>query len=204
MTYIVPHIIDGKSYTESSDKYKDLYNPATGEVIGKVNFANNETINKAVIAAKHAFNTWSTTTPIKRAQVLFKLRSLMLENIDELAKIVTYEHGKTIEDAKGSISRAIELIEHHCGLSMQLQTSFSSNISSGIDCYDILQPLGVCAGVSPFNFPVMVPAWMIIPAIASGNTFILKPSEQTPLAATRFVELLYDAGLPDGVVNLVH
>jgi malonate-semialdehyde dehydrogenase (acetylating)/methylmalonate-semialdehyde dehydrogenase len=204
MTYIVPHLIDGKLYFDTSSKSQNLYNPATGEIAGRVDFASNETFNKAIYSAKNAFNTWSTTTPIKRTQILFKFRELMIENINELAKIVTYEHGKTIEDAKGSISRAIELIEHHCGLNMQMQTSFSANISSGIDCYNILQPLGVCAGVSPFNFPVMVPAWMIIPAIASGNTFILKPSEQTPRAATRFVELLYDAGLPDGVVNVVH
>ena len=203
MVYTVPHYMDGKTVTEKTAKGHDIYNPAFAEVIGHVHFASPTTCNKAVQKAVDAWGSWSQTTPSKRAHILFKFRELLEKNLLDLARIVTREHGKTIEDAKGSVLRAIEVVEYHCGLVSQLQGTFSRNVSSHIDCYTLRQPLGVCAGVSPFNFPVMVPIWMIIPAIACGNTFILKPSEQDPSAPIRLLELLSDAGLPPGVANCI-
>lgn len=201
MVYTVPHYIAGKSLTDSNEKDHTIYNPAFGEAIGHVGFANHAACDKAVAAAKEAWHSWSQTPPIKRANILFKFRELLEKNQLDLARIVTREHGKTIDDAKGSVARAIEVVEFHCGLMSQLQGTFSANVAARIDCTTIRQPLGVCAGVSPFNFPVMVPVWMIVPAIACGNTFILKPSEQDPSAPIRLLELLSDAGLPPGVAN---
>lgn len=204
MYYNVPSFVDGKPCEEANTRNRTLYNPATGDAIGQVNYASTELCNQTVLIAKNAFNSWSQTTPIKRAQILFKFRNLLEKNRNDLAKIVTQEHGKTIEDAHGSIARGIELVEHHCALIQQSEGRLSTHVSSNIDCYTYRQPLGVCAGVSPFNFPVMVPCWMLIPAIASGNTFILKPSEQTPSAPVRLLEYLQEAGLPDGVANILH
>ncbi|QDP71349.1 CoA-acylating methylmalonate-semialdehyde dehydrogenase [Legionella israelensis] len=201
MGYHVPHFIDGKIATETETISRSVYNPAVGEPVGQVHFASEKLCHLAVNAAKKAGQQWTNTTAIKRARILFKFRGLIEKNQLELAKIVTREHGKTLEDAKGSIARAIEVVEYHCGLLSQLQGHFSSEVSAHIDCYTLHQPIGVCAGVSPFNFPVMVPVWMMIPAIACGNTFILKPSEQDPSAPVRLMELLSDAGVPDGVAN---
>jgi len=203
MSYTVPHFINGQLNHESNDQHHTLYNPATGESIGRVNFIKAARCDETVAVAKQAWSSWAETTPVKRSQILLKFRNLLDKNQQDLAQIVTREHGKTIDDAKGSIARAIEVVDYHCGLITQLQGTFSANVSSHIDCYTIRQPLGVCAGVSPFNFPVMVPVWMIIPAIASGNTFILKPSEQDPSAPIRLMELLDDAGLPPGVANCI-
>ncbi len=201
MAYKVPHYINGQVFSETNTESQTLYNPATGAVIGEVPFASESTCNKAVASAKEAGFTWSQTPAIKRARILFRFRELLEKYHTDLARIVTREHGKTIEDAKGSVARAIEVVELHCGLVNQLQGDFSAEVASHIDCHTLRQPLGVCAGVSPFNFPVMVPIWMIIPAIACGNTFILKPSEQDPSAPIRLLELLTEAGLPPGVVN---
>ncbi|MCA0403587.1 MAG: CoA-acylating methylmalonate-semialdehyde dehydrogenase [Proteobacteria bacterium] len=201
MTYFVPHYINGKTELISSEKKQAIYNPALGEVIGQTYFADARLVNDTVEKANLAFLSWSKTPTVKRAKILFKFRDLLEDNLADLAKIVNQEHGKTIDDAKGSIYRAIELVEYHCGLISQLQSPFSAELSSGIDSYTLRQPLGVCAGVSPFNFPVMVPMWMIIPAIACGNSFVLKPSEQDPSAPIRLLELLTEAGLPDGVAN---
>lgn len=203
MVYTVPHYIAGKLINEQTAPGGPVYNPALGERIGTVAFANHDLCNKAVTAAKEAWHSWSQTSPIKRAHLLFKFRELLEKNQLELARIVTREHGKTLEDAKGSVARAIEVVEYHCGIASQLQGSFSLNVATNIDCHTIRQPLGICAGISPFNFPVMVPVWMIVPAIACGNTFILKPSEQDPSAPIKLLELLHEAGLPDGVVNCV-
>ncbi|WP_133130679.1 CoA-acylating methylmalonate-semialdehyde dehydrogenase [Legionella yabuuchiae] len=203
MVYHVPHVIAGQKKLHSDLPSKAIFNPAIGEKIGDVFFADKTLCDEAVLAAREAFTGWSQTPPIKRARILFKFRDLLEKHQLELAKIVTQEHGKTIEDAKGSVARAIEVVELHCGLITQLQGSFTANVSNQIDCYTMLQPLGVCAGISPFNFPVMVPVWMMIPAIACGNTFILKPSEQDPSAPVRLFELLHDAGLPDGVANCI-
>jgi malonate-semialdehyde dehydrogenase (acetylating) / methylmalonate-semialdehyde dehydrogenase len=204
MGYVVPHYIAGKTFTDTTTKGHDIYNPAIGEAIGQVHFANTATCSKVIAAAKEAWAPWSQTPPIKRAHILFKFRELLEKHQLDLARLVTQEHGKTIDDAKGSVARAIEVVEFHCGLMSQLQGTFSANVASRIDCTTTRQPIGVCAGVSPFNFPVMVPVWMIIPAIACGNTFILKPSEQDPSAPVRLLELLSEAGLPPGVANCIH
>lgn len=201
MVYTVPHYIADNTHIDTTTKSHDIYNPAFGEVIGQVGFASIATCDKTIAVAKDAWHSWSQTAPIKRARILFKFRDLLEKHQLDLARIVTREHGKTIDDAKGSVARAIEVVEFHCGLVTQLQGTFSANVSTQMDCTTIRQPLGVCAGVSPFNFPVMVPVWMIIPAIAAGNTFILKPSEQDPSAPVRLLELLSEAGLPAGVAN---
>jgi malonate-semialdehyde dehydrogenase (acetylating)/methylmalonate-semialdehyde dehydrogenase len=201
MGYTVPHYIDGKTVQVSTAKSHTLFNPALGEAIGEVFFADKALCDKTIAVAKAAWPGWAETAPVKRARILFKFRELLEKHQLDLAKIVTREHGKTLDDAKGSIARAIEVVEFHCGLVNQLQGDFSADVTTHIDCHTIRQPLGVCAGVSPFNFPVMVPVWMMIPAIACGNTFILKPSEQDPSAPIRLLELLTEAGLPDGVAN---
>ncbi|WP_298624884.1 CoA-acylating methylmalonate-semialdehyde dehydrogenase [uncultured Legionella sp.] len=201
MGYNVPHYIGGQLINESNTEIHPIYNPALGEVIGQVHFAAKDTCDKAVATAKKAGIAWAQTPAIKRARILFKFRDLLEKHQMDLARIVTREHGKTLDDAKGSVARAIEVVELHCGLVNQLKGDFSPNVASHIDCHTFRQPLGVCAGVSPFNFPVMVPIWMMIPAIACGNTFILKPSEQDPSAPIRLLELLNDAGLPAGVAN---
>jgi malonate-semialdehyde dehydrogenase (acetylating)/methylmalonate-semialdehyde dehydrogenase len=201
MIYTVPHYIGGKTFSNSTSAVHDIHNPALGETIGHVFFADKSVCDNAVHSAKEAWYSWSETPPLKRARILFKFRELLEKYQVDLARIVTREHGKTLEDAKGSVARGIEVVEFHCGLATQLQGHFSSNVSSQIDCHTIRQSLGVCAGISPFNFPVMVPLWMMIPAIACGNTFILKPSEQDPSAPIRLLELLSEAGLPDGVAN---
>lgn len=201
MGYNVPHHIGGQLINETNTETHPIYNPALGEIIGQVHFASKATCDKAVATAKEAGIEWSQAPAIKRARVLFKFRDLLEKHQMDLARIVTREHGKTLDDAKGSIARAIEVVELHCGLVNQLKGSFSADVASHIDCHTQRQPLGVCAGVSPFNFPVMVPIWMMIPAIACGNTFILKPSEQDPSAPIRLLELLTDAGLPAGVAN---
>ncbi|KTC98666.1 CoA-acylating methylmalonate-semialdehyde dehydrogenase [Legionella erythra] len=203
MVYSVDHYINGTRYSPSNERLLTIYNPALGEAIGQVPIAGEDTCRAAVQAAQKAWESWSLTTPVKRARLLFKFRELLEKNHTDLAHIVTREHGKTLEDAKGSIARAIEVVELHCGIVNQLQGSFSANVATDMDCHTLRQPLGVCAGVSPFNFPVMVPVWMMIPAIACGNTFILKPSEQDPSAPLRLLELLSDAGFPPGVVNCV-
>lgn len=201
MAYTVPHYIDGETLSFTSSRSHTIYNPALGEAIGQAYFADKDLCDKTIAAAKKAFPAWAETAPIKRARILFKFRDLLEKYQLDLAQIVTREHGKTIEDAKGSVARAIEVVEFHCGLVNQLQGSFSADVTTHIDCHTIRQPLGICAGVSPFNFPVMVPVWMMIPAIACGNTFILKPSEQDPSAPIRLLELLTEAGLPAGVAN---
>ncbi|STX50123.1 methylmalonate-semialdehyde dehydrogenase [Legionella busanensis] len=204
MVYIVSHYIGGQKLdNDNSANQRTLYNPATGEKIGAVNLADKQICELAVKTAKEAWSDWAHTAPVKRARILFKFRDLLEKNQRDLAKLVTQEHGKTIDDALGSVARAIEVVELHCGLVSQLQGHFTPEVSTDIDCYTLRQPLGVCAGVSPFNFPVMVPVWMMIPAIACGNTFILKPSEQDPSAPIRLLELLTDAGLPAGVANCV-
>lgn len=203
MTYTVSHHIGGVAFNEDNTASQSIYNPASGEIIGQVYFADQAICDKAIAAAKKAGPEWADTTAVKRARILFKFRDLLEKHQLDLAKIVTREHGKTLDDAKGSVARAIEVVEYHCGLVNQLQGSFSNEVTNHIDCYTIRQPLGVCVGVSPFNFPVMVPVWMMIPAIACGNTFLLKPSEQDPSAPVRILELLYEAGLPDGVANCI-
>ena len=203
MVYEIPHYIGGKTVVQQGTKTHAVTNPALGEEIGIVHLADSILCDKVITEAQEAFPAWALTTPLKRARILFKFRELMEKYHTDLARIITREHGKTLDDAKGSVARAIEVVEFHCGIVTQLQGTLSVDVSSNIDCYSIRQPLGVCAGVSPFNFPVMVPIWMMIPAIACGNTFILKPSEQDPSASIRLLELLTEAGLPPGVANCI-
>jgi len=201
--YEVSHLINGKLVKAGARKL-DIYNPATGAVIGQVGVADNKTVDQAVAAAKAAFVTWSTTTAIQRAKIIFRFKALLDKNIEDLAKIVTREHGKTLSEAKGSILRGIDVVDYTCGIPNHLKSSYADNVATGVDCYSLYQPLGVCAGITPFNFPAMIPLWMFPMAIACGNTFILKPSEKDPSCAMRLVELAKEAGVPDGVVNVVH
>lgn len=204
MVQTIPHVINGDLITDNQASFLDVHNPASGKQIAQVGVAGQALCHQAVGSAQKAFESWSATPPAKRGQVLFKFRELLEKHQAELAAIVTREHGKTLDDATGSIMRAIEVVELHCGVQSELQGMFSANVSSSIDCWTTQEPLGVCAGVSPFNFPVMVPAWMMIPAIAAGNAFILKPSEQAPSAPNYLLELLKQAGLPPGVVQVLH
>lgn len=203
MVYTVPHFIEGKAYIDSSLPSLPITNPTLGEAIGQIYIANQHVCEQAIASAQRALPAWAEAPPVKRLKILFSFLDLLKKDQKNLAHLVSNEHGKTLEDAQGSIARAIEVVEYHCGLITQLQGSFSSNVSSEIDCYTQRQPLGVCVGISPFNFPVMVPIWMMIPAIFCGNTFILKPSEQAPSAPIRLLELLTQAGLPTGVANCV-
>lgn len=198
---IVPHYINGQKIVDRTSSQRLIYNPATGQAIAQTYFADTTLCEQAIACAKRASIDWGQTPAIKRAHVLFKFRDLLTQHQDDLARMVTREHGKTLADAQGSIARAIEVVEFNCGIASVLDESFSANVAHDIDCYTMRQPLGVCVGVSPFNFPVMVPVWMMIPAIACGNAFILKPSEQNPSAPIRLMELLTEAGLPPGVVN---
>jgi malonate-semialdehyde dehydrogenase (acetylating) / methylmalonate-semialdehyde dehydrogenase len=204
MTNILPHCIGSEKIIEANSPKHPIYNPATGTIIAELGIASTAVCDQAVARAIKAFETWSETPAPKKMQILFRFRDILMARQADLAQIVTQEHGKTLEDAKGSIARGIELVEFHCGLLNQVQSHWTPNVSTHIDCSTMRVPLGVCAGASPFNFPVMVPLWMMIPAIASGNTFILKPSEQTPSAANFLLEYLIEAGLPHGVVNVVH
>jgi malonate-semialdehyde dehydrogenase (acetylating)/methylmalonate-semialdehyde dehydrogenase len=203
MVYSVPHWINGRAYENEEENSLTIHNSATGEAIGQVRLANHSTCDKAIAAAKAAFPIWSNTPPVKRAAILFRFRQLLLDHQNELAHLVTQEHGKTLDDARGSVARAIEVVELHCGLVNNLKGDMSCDVAKQIDCQTIRQPIGICMGVSPFNFPVMVPAWMVIPAIAFGNCFILKPSEQDPSAALKCIELLHQAGLPEGVAQCI-
>ena len=204
MIYSVPHYINGKKIQIDNENYFNITNPALGKNVGKVNFANQEICDLAINSAQQAWQTWSQTTVNQRVQILLRAHALITQHLDKLAQLITNEHGKTLADSKGSILRALEVIESYCGLMHRLQGKFSANITAGVDAYTIYQSLGVCLGISPFNFPIMVPGWMIIPAIACGNTFILKPSEQDPSAIILFLDLLHEAGLPPGVINCIH
>lgn len=202
MTYQISHFINGKNIP-SSGKTLNIYNPATGEVKGTVALADKSIIDQAIAAAKNAFPEWSTFTPLKRARILFKYKQLLEQHIDELAELVTKEHGKTLSDARGSVQRGIEVVEFVCGIPNLLKGHYSEDVSTEMDSYSVRQPLGVCVGITPFNFPAMIPLWMFPMAIACGNTFVLKPSEKDPSCSIRLVELAKEAGLPDGVVNVV-
>ena len=200
--YQITHLIQGQSFT-TNGRTQDVYNPATGKVIGQVALADKAIIDKAVAAAKAAFPAWSATTPIRRARILFQYKTLVEKHTDELARLITQEHGKTISDARGSIQRGIEVLEYVCGIPALLQGRYAADVATDVDTYSLHQPLGVCAGITPFNFPAMVPLWMYPMAVACGNTFVLKPSEKDPSCPTRLIELAKEAGFPDGVINLV-
>ncbi|MGH8621464.1 MAG: CoA-acylating methylmalonate-semialdehyde dehydrogenase, partial [Burkholderiales bacterium] len=200
----VPLWIFGRQHPASSTRFGLVTNPATGAVIRKVPLCNAADIDGAVKAATAAAPGWGDTTPLRRARVMQKFLQLLQANQKELAALVTEEHGKTLPDAMGSVQRGIEVVEFACGVPHLLKGEHSENVGSGVDCHTVRQPVGVCAGITPFNFPVMVPLWMFPVAIACGNTFVLKPSEKVPSASLRMAELFKEAGLPDGVLNVVH
>ena len=200
----VPLWIFGRHQPSVSGRFGPVTNPATGAVIRKVPFCNAADIDNAVKAAAAAAPGWGDTPPLRRGRVMQRFLQLLQANQKELAGLVTEEHGKTLPDAMGSVQRGIEVVEFACGVPHLLKGEHSENVGSGVDCHTVRQPVGVCAGITPFNFPVMVPLWMFPVAIACGNTFILKPSEKVPSASLRMAELFKDAGLPDGVLNVVH
>jgi malonate-semialdehyde dehydrogenase (acetylating)/methylmalonate-semialdehyde dehydrogenase len=200
----IPHWIDGARAEGSSGRSGPVYNPATGVQTGEVDFATVEEVDAAVQAAKRAFSVWRTVSLSRRTELFFRIRELVHDHADDLARLLTLEHGKVFSDAKGEVARGLEVIEFCCGIPELLKGGYSEQASTGIDVYSIRQPLGVVAGITPFNFPAMVPMWMWAPAVACGNTFVLKPSEKDPSASMLTAELLKEAGLPDGVFNVVH
>lgn len=202
MQNTIEHYINDERVSRD-DRYQDVYNPATGEVTGRVALASVGTVSEAVAAANAAFTSWSETPPIRRARVLFRYLHLLQERKDDLARIITAEHGKVFTDAQGEVERGIDILEFACGIPNLLTGDHSDQVSRGMDNWTLRQPLGVVAGVTPFNFPVMVPMWMYPVAIAAGNTFILKPSPTDPTASLFMADLLREAGLPKGVFNVI-
>lgn len=200
----IRHWIAGKPHERAAERHGEVWNPATGEVQSKVAMASPAVVDEAVAAASAALPGWRATSLAKRTKILFAFRELVDKRQKDLAAIVTREHGKVPSDALGEVNRGLEVIEFACGIADLIKGEYSENVSSEVDCYSIRQPLGVVAGITPFNFPAMVPMWMYPLAIACGNTFILKPSERDPSAANFCAELLRDAGLPPGVFNVVH
>jgi malonate-semialdehyde dehydrogenase (acetylating)/methylmalonate-semialdehyde dehydrogenase len=200
----INHWIGGKSVEGTSGRFGPVYNPATGEQAAQVAFASAAEVDQAVAAANDAFATWRNSSLASRTRILFRYRELIEANKTEIAELLTSEHGKVLSDAIGEVNRGLEVAEFACGIPHLLKGGFSESASTNIDVYSIRQPLGVVAGITPFNFPAMVPMWMFPIAIACGNTFVLKPSEKDPSAAVRVAELLGEAGLPEGVMNVVH
>jgi malonate-semialdehyde dehydrogenase (acetylating)/methylmalonate-semialdehyde dehydrogenase len=200
---IITHFINGRQVDTASGRYADVYNPAVGEPCARVALGTTEEVNDAVAAAAAAFPAWAATPPLARARVLFKYLQLCQQHTDEFAAMLTREHGKTFSDAQGEVARGIEVVEFAVGIPQLLKGEFTDNIARGIDAWSMRQPLGVVAGITPFNFPVMVPMWMFPMAIACGNTFVLKPSERDPSASLLHARLLKEAGLPDGVFNVI-
>ena len=199
----IGHAINGCVVPGTSSRSQPVFNPATGAVTGQVALANAAEVNAAVAAAQAAFPAWADTPPIRRARVMFKFLELLNQNKDKLAHMITAEHGKVFTDAQGEVSRGIDIVEFACGIPQLLKGDFTDQVSTGIDNWTLRQPLGVVAGITPFNFPVMVPMWMFPVAIAAGNCFVLKPSPIDPSASLFMAELLKQAGLPDGVFNVV-
>jgi malonate-semialdehyde dehydrogenase (acetylating)/methylmalonate-semialdehyde dehydrogenase len=200
----VPHWINGKPVAGASGRTSKVYNPATGQVQALLPLANRAELDAAVAAAQAAFPAWSSQPPLRRARVMFRFREIFESRLDEIAALITSEHGKVLSDAKGEATRGLENIEFATGIPQLLKGEFTEQVGTGVDSWSIRQPLGVVAGITPFNFPAMVPLWMAPLAIACGNCFILKPSERDPSASILLAEMLHEAGLPDGVFNVVH
>ncbi|MGM8909739.1 CoA-acylating methylmalonate-semialdehyde dehydrogenase [Psychrobacter sp. 1U1] len=200
----VQQLINGQFLKSTTNEWLDITDPATQEVIAKVPQTTDDEINQAVAAAQTAFQTWRKTPITTRARIFLRYQQLIREHMDELAETLTAEQGKTIADARGDVFRGLEVVEHAAGIANLQIGDFVENVASGVDTYSVWQPLGVCAGITPFNFPAMIPLWMFPMAIATGNTFILKPSEQDPMVTMRLVELAVEAGVPEGVLNVVH
>jgi malonate-semialdehyde dehydrogenase (acetylating)/methylmalonate-semialdehyde dehydrogenase len=204
MTKKLHHFIDGKMAEGQSGRMGDVFNPATGDVTAQVPLASADEVRAAIASSAAALPGWVATPPARRTQVLFKFRELLIKHMDELAELLSAEHGKTLPDAKGELGRGLEVVEFACGIPQALKGEYSENVGSNVDSYTIRQPVGVVAGITPFNFPAMVPMWMYPVAIACGNTFVLKPSERDPSVAIRVAELASEAGLPNGVLNVVN
>jgi malonate-semialdehyde dehydrogenase (acetylating) / methylmalonate-semialdehyde dehydrogenase len=200
----IQHRIGGQKTAGSSTRTAPVFNPATGEQQAEVVLADERDVDRAVQAARAAFETWGDVSLTRRARVMFKFRDLVEQHVDELTRIISTEHGKVLDDAKGEVIRGMEVVEFACGVPQLLKGEYSDQVSTDIDAYSFRQPLGVCAGITPFNFPIMVPMWMHPVAIATGNTFVLKPSERDPSVSNLIAELYHEAGLPDGVFNVVH
>jgi len=200
----IQHLIDGEFRAGSSGRSSAVFNPATGERSGEVALASVDEVDVAVASAKAAFDDWKNESLAKRTKLMFEFRNLVVANADEIAARLTSEHGKVLSDAGGEVARAVENIEFACGLAEHLKGSYSESASTGVDVYSVRRPLGVVAGITPFNFPAMVPVWMFPNAIACGNTFVLKPSERDPSAPLFIAELFQEAGFPPGVLNVVH
>ena len=200
----IPHFVNGQSLIGTSGRFGDVFNPSTGEIQARVQFATDAEMDLAVRAAAKAQIGWASTNPQRRARVMFDFKRLLEENMTELAELLSSEHGKVIADSKGDIQRGLEVIEFACGIPHLLKGEYTEGAGPGIDVYSMRQPLGVVAGITPFNFPAMIPMWMFGVAIAVGNTFILKPSERDPSVPVRLAELMMEAGAPAGVLNVVH
>jgi malonate-semialdehyde dehydrogenase (acetylating) / methylmalonate-semialdehyde dehydrogenase len=198
------HFIDGQHMPGNSGRTSPVYDPATGEIRHQVSLASVEDTRSAIAAARAALPGWATTTPLRRARVMFRFRDLLERHMGELAALITAEHGKTLNDAQGEITRGLEVVEFACGIPHLLKGEHSESVGTGVDSWSLRQPVGVCAGITPFNFPAMVPMWMFPIALACGNTFILKPSERDPSCPLRLAELLQEAGLPDGAFNVLN
>ncbi|MFO1495357.1 MAG: CoA-acylating methylmalonate-semialdehyde dehydrogenase [Lysobacterales bacterium] len=201
---LIPHYIAGQRIAAAAARTSPVYNPATGQQTGVLPLADRAQVDAAVAAAQAAFPAWAATPPMRRARVMFKLREILDANADRLAAQITAEHGKTHSDALGEVARGIEVVEFACGIPHLLKGETTENVGTQIDAYSLRQPLGVVAGITPFNFPAMVPLWMLPVAIACGNTFVLKPSERDPSCSLLLADWLKEAGLPDGVFNVVH
>src|ERR1700761_572177 len=200
----VHHWVNGETMLGTSGQFGDVYNPATGQVQAKVAFATSAEVDLAVAAAAQAFPSWSAQPALRRARVLFRFREIFERRLDEVAALLTSEHGKVFSDAKGEATRGLEVVEFATGIPQLLKGEYTEQVGSDIDSWSMRQPLGVVAGITPFNFPAMVPMWMFPIALACGNTFVLKPSERDPGCSILIAELLQEAGLPDGVFNVVH
>jgi malonate-semialdehyde dehydrogenase (acetylating)/methylmalonate-semialdehyde dehydrogenase len=200
----IPHWIAGRAETGAAHRWGEVYNPSTGAVSARVPMASMDVVARAVAAATQAGPAWAGTPPLQRARVLFRFRELLLGQADAIARAIALEHGKVLSDARGELARGIEVVEFAAGIPQLLKGEYSENVGTDVDSYSLRQPLGVVAGITPFNFPVMVPLWMFPVAIACGNTFVLKPSERDPSPSVLLAQLLQQAGLPDGVFNVVH
>ncbi len=198
------HFVNGQKVEGTSGRTGDVYNPAIGQVVKQVPLASSAEVSAAIEVAAGALPAWSATPPASRAQVMFAFREIVKNNIEELAAGLSAEHGKTLEDAKGSIGRGLEVVEFACGIPQLLKGEMSERVAKGVESYSIRQPVGVCAGITPFNFPAMVPMWMFPVSIACGNTFVLKPSEKDPTCPLMLAQMMQEAGLPDGVLNVVN
>jgi len=198
------HFIGGRPVAVETGEFADVYNPATGRVSARVPMDDGSLTRQAIAAAHAALAGWAATPPLRRARVMFRFRQLLEENADELAGIISSEHGKLHDDARGEVTRGLEVVEFACGIPHLIKGEFSENVGTGVDSWSLRQPVGVCAGITPFNFPAMVPMWMFPVALACGNSFILKPSEKDPSAALYLARMLSEAGLPEGVFNVVN